>query len=74
MVAVIWSVKYSQGGYTIATISKFRIVLLRLRTERAILEQPLQVFCKKSCSEKFHKIHRKIPAPKSVTKEVCNFI
>ena len=34
-----------------------------------ITEEPLEVFCKKRCSWKFHKIHRKTPVP-----EACNFI
>ena len=38
-------------------------------------KQPPEVFCKKSCSYKFHKIHRKRPVPeplfnKAVTKHL----
>ena len=29
-------------------------------------KQPLEVFCKRRCSSKFHAIHRKAPAPKSL--------
>ena len=28
-------------------------------------KQPPEVFCKKRCSQKFHKIHRKTPVPES---------
>ena len=42
-------------------------------------KQPQEVFCKKRCSKKFCKIHRKTPAPESLflTKlqvEACNFV
>ena len=43
-------------------------------------KQPIEVFYKKICSQKFHKIHKKMPVPeacnfiKKETLEACNFI
>ena len=42
-------------------------------------KQPPEVFCKRSCSYKFHKIHRKTPVPESLFKDscrpqACNFV
>ena len=44
---------------------------IRFKNKRncKIQKQPPEVFCKKSCSYKFHKIHRKTPVP-----QACNFI
>ena len=36
-------------------------------------KQPPEVFCKKRCSLKFRKIHRKTPVPESLFKLSCNF-
>ena len=38
-----------------------------------IHKQPPEVFCKKKCSKKFRKIHRKTPVSEK-TPEACNFI
>ena len=42
-------------------------------------KQPPEVFCKKRCSKKFPKIHRKTPVPEPLFKyscrlQACNFI
>ena len=47
--------------------------------EGRIAEQPPEVFCKKMCSQKFCKIHRKTPVPKSFflkscSPQACNFL
>ena len=36
-------------------------------------KQPPEVFCKKRCSQKFRKIHRKTPVPESLFKIFLNF-
>ena len=46
---------------------------------RALLDEPLEVFCKKRCSQKFRKIHMKTPLSESLfnvfcNPEACNFI
>ena len=42
----------------------------------SLQKQPPEVFCVKRCSEKFHKIRRKIPVPESFFYESCrlNFV
>ena len=42
-------------------------------------KQPLEVFCKKMCFWKFHKIHRKTPVPEAFLKkrlwpQACDFV
>ena len=34
-------------------------------------KQPPEVFCKKRCSKKFHKIHKKTPVPESLFNKVA---
>ena len=36
-----------------------------------IQKQPPEVFCKKRCSQKFHKIHKKTPVPESLFNKVA---
>ena len=50
-----------------------------LKTRVEPQKQPLELFCKKRCSEKFCKFHRKIPVLKSLFNRVagleeCSFI
>ena len=43
-----------------------------------VQKQPPEVFCRKMCSWKFHKIHRKTPVPEAffnrLWPQACNFI
>ena len=44
-----------------------------------VQKQPPEAFCKKMCSRKFHKIHRKTPVPETLLKNwlwprACDFI
>ena len=41
---------------------------VKVRNDRLVKDQkqPPEVFCKKKFSEKFHKIHMKIPVPESL--------
>ena len=51
---------------TIKELQAVRLATLLKRHPRSGQKQPPEVFCKKRCSQKFRKIHRKAPVPESL--------
>ena len=47
-------------------ISSFAAASLRIQFASEIQKQQPEVFCKKRCSQKFFKIHKKTPVPESL--------
>ena len=47
-------------------IDSFKSSLLTLSLQNNFQKQPPEVFCKKRCSQKFRKIHRKTPVPETL--------
>ena len=54
---------------TVKALAVLSVVILAVTRE--VQKQPPEMFYKKRCSEKYHKIHRKAPVPESLFNKIA---